>query len=308
MVTFSNDGNCYSNSSFFLACCSGHVCESTGHRYCCSLRSHQRRGHTQHATADENLTPQSAAFFASSFRFSFWTFCHEALLSQLLTTTPMFFCITKLFPHSDFYHMGTWCSGITPAQHAGGPGINPQCVQCLLWIVTRCCWGQPQQDAVFRKKTQCMSGHCYHQRKKSIDMVYCSSFCTLYKHLWSSGYDVSLTRWRSPVRPWPGVCLLVQWGGHHPQSECKHKAHIATFDWFANMLTIYSIHRKKSKLLWMRGTMPRYMNPRIIPSGLLYMSTFMANPQCGPTIFKDASSFISATRHNSCHMALWPNG
>ena len=24
---------------------------------------------------------------------------------------------------------GTWCSGITPAQHAGGPGFNPQCVQ-----------------------------------------------------------------------------------------------------------------------------------------------------------------------------------
>ena len=23
---------------------------------------------------------------------------------------------------------GTWCSGITPAQHAGGPGLNPQCV------------------------------------------------------------------------------------------------------------------------------------------------------------------------------------
>ena len=25
--------------------------------------------------------------------------------------------------------MGTWCSGITPAQHAGGPGLNPQRVQ-----------------------------------------------------------------------------------------------------------------------------------------------------------------------------------
>ena len=25
--------------------------------------------------------------------------------------------------------MGTWCSGITPAQHAGGPGLNPQNVQ-----------------------------------------------------------------------------------------------------------------------------------------------------------------------------------
>ena len=27
---------------------------------------------------------------------------------------------------------GTWCSGITPAQHAGGPGFNPQCVYTLL--------------------------------------------------------------------------------------------------------------------------------------------------------------------------------
>ena len=26
---------------------------------------------------------------------------------------------------------GTWCSGITPAQHAGGPGFNPQRVHCL---------------------------------------------------------------------------------------------------------------------------------------------------------------------------------
>ena len=23
---------------------------------------------------------------------------------------------------------GSWCSGITPAQHAGGPGLNPQTV------------------------------------------------------------------------------------------------------------------------------------------------------------------------------------
>ena len=27
---------------------------------------------------------------------------------------------------------GTWCSGITPAQHAGGPGLNPQCVHLFL--------------------------------------------------------------------------------------------------------------------------------------------------------------------------------
>ena len=26
------------------------------------------------------------------------------------------------------FQLGTWCSGITPAQHAGGPGLNPQCV------------------------------------------------------------------------------------------------------------------------------------------------------------------------------------
>ena len=27
--------------------------------------------------------------------------------------------------------LGTWCSGITPAQRAGGPGLNPQCVHRL---------------------------------------------------------------------------------------------------------------------------------------------------------------------------------
>ena len=27
---------------------------------------------------------------------------------------------------------GTWCSGITPAQHAGGPGFNPQRVHISL--------------------------------------------------------------------------------------------------------------------------------------------------------------------------------
>ena len=27
--------------------------------------------------------------------------------------------------------VGTWCSGITPTQHAGGPGFNPQCVHLI---------------------------------------------------------------------------------------------------------------------------------------------------------------------------------
>ena len=30
---------------------------------------------------------------------------------------------------------GSWCSGITPAQHAGGPGFNPRTVHALLFIL-----------------------------------------------------------------------------------------------------------------------------------------------------------------------------
>ena len=30
---------------------------------------------------------------------------------------------------------GTWCSGITPVQHAGGPGFNPQCVQVSVHVM-----------------------------------------------------------------------------------------------------------------------------------------------------------------------------
>ena len=34
-------------------------------------------------------------------------------------------------------YVGTWCSGITPAQHAGGPGFNPQCVHLqMTWRVS----------------------------------------------------------------------------------------------------------------------------------------------------------------------------
>ena len=32
--------------------------------------------------------------------------------------------IVGVFP----VHTGTWCSGITSALHAGGPGFNPHCV------------------------------------------------------------------------------------------------------------------------------------------------------------------------------------
>ena len=30
---------------------------------------------------------------------------------------------------NQFFPEGTWCGGITPAQHAGGPGFNPQRVR-----------------------------------------------------------------------------------------------------------------------------------------------------------------------------------
>ena len=34
---------------------------------------------------------------------------------------------------------GKWCSGITPAQHAGGPGLNPQRVHTVSMDVARSC-------------------------------------------------------------------------------------------------------------------------------------------------------------------------
>ena len=41
-------------------------------------------------------------------------------------------------------YVGTWCSGITSAQHAGGPGFNPQCVHWSIAMALtschRCCF------------------------------------------------------------------------------------------------------------------------------------------------------------------------
>ena len=51
---------------------------------------------------------------------------------------------------------GTWCSGITPAQHAGGPGFNPQRVHLarfshflvpMSFSQTSVEWGNQQSDA-----------------------------------------------------------------------------------------------------------------------------------------------------------------
>ena len=41
-------------------------------------------------------------------------------------------CILRKTPLAREARMGRWCSGITPAQHAGGPGCNPQSVHLFL--------------------------------------------------------------------------------------------------------------------------------------------------------------------------------
>ena len=39
---------------------------------------------------------------------------------------------TQRVSSSIFSLKGTWCSGITSASHAEGPGFNPQCVHAML--------------------------------------------------------------------------------------------------------------------------------------------------------------------------------
>ena len=39
------------------------------------------------------------------------------------------FSIMRFVRIDSAYSRGTWCSGITSASHAEGPGFNPQCVQ-----------------------------------------------------------------------------------------------------------------------------------------------------------------------------------
>ena len=59
------------------------------------------------------------------------------------------------FLNCDLFHMGTWCSGITPAQHAGGPGFNPQCVQFLSATMAISCSG----NVDLHKKMHCLETH-----------------------------------------------------------------------------------------------------------------------------------------------------
>ena len=43
-------------------------------------------------------------------------------------TWPRWSCEIRLMPSNRRRLSGTWCSGITSASHAEGPGFNPQCV------------------------------------------------------------------------------------------------------------------------------------------------------------------------------------
>ena len=67
--------------------------------------------------------------------------------------------------------MGTWCSGITPAQHAGGPGLNPQRVQ------THTAMGNSQKSlSILSRCTQAscliMSCKCNKCQQKLVFVMY----------------------------------------------------------------------------------------------------------------------------------------
>ena len=85
-----------------------------------------------------------------------------------------------------------------------------------------CCWAWRSHPGAFRKEEfqnldfqiACDSplvdsAPILKSKPFQLLWVFCRSQFT--RHLWSSGYDVSLTRWRSPVRSWPGVLYCLQW-------------------------------------------------------------------------------------------------
>ena len=53
-----------------------------------------------------------------------------------------------------------------------------------------------------------------------------------FRHLWSSGYDVSLTRWRSPVRSWPGVFhMIIPRNWQHVHELVLHLKMVSKWPW-----------------------------------------------------------------------------
>ena len=53
---------------------------------------------------------------------------------------------------------GSWCSGITPAQHAGGPGFKPQRVHIALYAIE-----------MVRGYMECAASYGHIQANESVD-------------------------------------------------------------------------------------------------------------------------------------------
>ena len=61
-----------------------------------------------------------------------WSACAVSVLRWSSGASPQTIAMTHTATHRKDSRMGTWCSGITSASHAEGPGFNPQCVQFVL--------------------------------------------------------------------------------------------------------------------------------------------------------------------------------
>ena len=98
---------------------------------------------------------------------------------------------------------GTWCSGITSAPHAEGPGCNPQSVHACRelfigaqpYLLRHICSDMANPFEIFSPALA--RGHFVNlqqQRLSFLRQAPMNFACVQQKHLWSSGYDVSLTR------------------------------------------------------------------------------------------------------------------
>ena len=67
--------------------------------------------------------------------YNFYIQCNAAISSHLRDAlSPISSSQTCIHCIGHRYQLGTWCSGITSASHAEGPGLNPQCVQDFLKV------------------------------------------------------------------------------------------------------------------------------------------------------------------------------
>ena len=77
-----------------------------------------------------------------------------------------------LRPH--FHQMGTWCSGITSASHAEGPGFNPQCVQYFKGHQSF-----RKGKNLSRHSDNTKNGNAARQLRERCKMLFCSRFVAI---------------------------------------------------------------------------------------------------------------------------------